>query len=78
MLSRFWGPVGSTVKSDDDVAFVTSYLFGGRRGDEAISHIEQTIRRLPGLEWFDLLGRARASAVARCGVPLEASAPVEA
>lgn len=78
MLRRFWGPVGSTVKSDDDVAFVTSYLFGGRGGDAAITHIEQTIRRLPGLGWFDLLGRARNSAVARCGVPLETQAPVEA
>lgn len=78
MLRRFWGPVGSTVKSDDEVAFVTAYLFGGQRGADAIAHIEQTIRRLPGVEWFDLLGRARDSAVERCGVAWDGVAAVEA
>lgn len=69
LLRRFWGPVGSSVKSDDDVAFVTAYLFEGPEGKAAVEHIEQTIRRLPGLDWFDMLGRARESAVARLGNP---------
>lgn len=67
LLKRFWGPVGTSVKSDDDVAFITAYLFAGTQGKAAIEHIEQTIRRLPGLEWFDMLGQARESAVARYG-----------
>jgi len=67
LLERFWGPVGSSVKSADDVAFITAYLFAGPQGESAVEHIEQTIRRLPGLEWFDLLGRARESAVTRYG-----------
>jgi len=67
LLERFWGPVGSSVKSADDVAFITAYLFAGPKGESAVEHIEQTIRRLPGLDWFDLLGRARKSAVTRYG-----------
>ena len=78
LLRRFWGPVGTSVKSDDDVAFVTAYLYGGQRGAEAVEHIEQIIRRLPGLEWFDLLGRARDSAVERYGNPWERAATAEA
>lgn len=78
LLKRFWGPVGSTVKSDDDVAFLTAYLFGGQRGAAAIEHIEQTIRKLPGLDWFDLLGQARDTAVERCGGAWDGVAAVEA
>lgn len=77
LLRRFWGPVGTSVKSDDDVAFVTAYLFGNSQGADAVDHIEQTIRRLPGLHWFDLLGQARDSAVVRYGSATNPLQPAE-
>ncbi len=58
LLRRFWAPVGSSVKSADDVSFVTRLLFAGDAGRDAVVSIESTIRRLPGLEWFDLMRRA--------------------
>lgn len=58
LLRRFWGPVGSSIKPQSDVAFLSNYLFDGESGRRSVDHIERTIRRLPGLEWFDLLGRA--------------------
>ena len=61
LLRRFWAPVGTSVKPADDVAFVGRFLFGGEEGAEAVRHVEATIRRLPGLAWFDLLGRATQS-----------------
>lgn len=78
LLRRFWGPVGTSVKSDDDVAFMTAYLFGNPHGAAAVLHIEQTIRRLPGLEWFDLLAQARDSAVERYGSAWDRPVPAKA
>jgi hypothetical protein len=58
LLTRFWAPVGSSVKPAADVDFVSRFLFGGDEGADAVRHVETTIRRLPGLDWFDLLERA--------------------
>jgi hypothetical protein len=62
LLRRFWAPVGSSVKPDDDVRFVTSFLFASDEGRDAVRRIEATIRKLPGLGWFDLMQRACAAA----------------
>jgi hypothetical protein len=37
---------------------VIAYLFGDAGGADAVRHAENTIRKLPGLEGFDLLGKA--------------------
>lgn len=67
LLRRFWGPVGSSVKSDADIAFISAFLFGGESGAEAVRHVEETIRRLPGLDWFDMLGKACERGIAEHG-----------
>jgi hypothetical protein len=63
ILRHFWTPVGEGVKTDEEVRWVTRYLFGGIDGLEAAKRIDRTIAGLPGLEWFDLFCRRREDAV---------------
>lgn len=57
MLKRFWTPVGEGVKTARDADYLLLYIFGDSEGQDAISRIDKTMSRLPGLEWFDLLHR---------------------
>jgi hypothetical protein len=53
MLKNFWLPVGAGINSDDDVDFITAYCFGDNEGQEAARHVDATIAKLPGLDWFN-------------------------
>jgi rubrerythrin len=53
MVKTFWLPVGAGIKSDDDVAFITAYAFGDESGQKAARHIDNTVSKLPGLDWFN-------------------------
>lgn len=53
MVKNFWLPVGAGIKSDDDVAFIIAYAFGDEPGQKTVRHIDTTIARLPGLDWFN-------------------------
>jgi hypothetical protein len=55
LIRFFWGPVGSGVVPRDDLQFVARYLFAGRDGLAAARRVDDTIRRLPGLERVPLL-----------------------
>jgi rubrerythrin len=59
LLKRFWTPVGSGVKRDPDVDWMIHFVFGDTIGAGAARRIDSTIAKLPGLAWFDLLGRER-------------------
>jgi len=61
-LSHFWGPVGSGVMPDEEVAFMATYLFGDDAGKAAAARVDMQIDRLPGLDGLELLtSSARAS-----------------
>ncbi|KAF0240689.1 MAG: hypothetical protein FD167_4117 [bacterium] len=53
MVKTFWRPVGAGIKTDEDVAFIIAYAFGDEPGQKAVCHIDSTIAKLPGLEWFN-------------------------
>ncbi len=54
-LSHFWGPVGSGVMPDEEVAFMATYLFGDDAGQAAAARVDMQIDRLAGLEGLELL-----------------------
>ena len=54
-LRRFWAPVGSGVMPDPEVAFLSSYLFGGNEGMAMADRIDRRVDRLPGLADLDLM-----------------------
>jgi len=51
-----WTPVGDGMSPKADVVHIIRYLFDGFEGT-AIARIEDKVRALPGLEWFDLFTR---------------------
>jgi hypothetical protein len=55
MVERFWAPVGSGVQPRSELRFMARYLFSGAEGRAAASKVDDTIRRLPGLERAPLL-----------------------
>jgi hypothetical protein len=55
-LKLGWTPVGDGMSKKEDVCHAVQFLFDGRHGT-AIDRIEQKVRELPGLEWFDLFTR---------------------
>jgi len=71
LLKHFWTPVGSGVKKDPEVEWMIDYLFAGSEGADAVSRIDSTIARLPGLAWFNLFA-ARKRAI-HLEVPAAAS-----
>ena len=52
-LKLAWTPVGDGMCSKEDVLHTIRFLFDGLDG-KAIARVDQKIRELPGLEWFDL------------------------
>lgn len=57
LVRNFWTPVGVTVRGDPSMRRVCHYLFPGIKGVERLASVDQSIARLPGLEWFDLGAR---------------------
>jgi len=57
LLRRFWAPVGSSVRGDAAARRICSTLFAHAAGLHRLKAIDSAIKRLPGLEWFDLAVR---------------------
>lgn len=51
-----WTPVGDGMSPKSEVCHAISFLFDGMDGD-ASQRIDQKVRELPGLEWFDMFTR---------------------
>lgn len=63
-LRLLWEPVGGTM-SPEDRDFVSAYLFGDSAGAASLRKIDETIARLPGIEWFDLVSREITAGIVR-------------
>ena len=48
-LSKFWGPVGSTVMPESEIQFVMGYLFDGEDGLREVRKMDDGIAKLPGM-----------------------------
>src|SRR6478752_463111 len=57
-LTKFWGPVGSGVMSDDEVTHVMNDLFAGPDGRKLVRDIDSHIAKLPGLEGITIVENA--------------------
>ncbi|HME72299.1 MAG TPA: acyl-ACP desaturase [Myxococcota bacterium] len=56
LIESFWAPVGSGVQPREETRFIADYLFSSLDGRAAAQKIDDTIRRLPGLQGLSLLG----------------------
>jgi hypothetical protein len=54
-LRRAWTPVGAGVMPDEEVTFMTGYLFDNDEGRKAAARIDRHIDRLPGLAGLRLI-----------------------
>jgi hypothetical protein len=63
VIRHFWLPVGGGVKPDSEVNWILSFILGDPQGADIARRIDETIARLPGLEWFDRLTRSREDAL---------------
>ncbi|MBA3489765.1 MAG: ferritin-like domain-containing protein [Longispora sp.] len=57
-LRKFWGPVGSGVMPDSEVAHLLTYLFASEEGIKLVTQLDEHVDQLPGLEGLNLLRRA--------------------
>ncbi len=55
LVERFWAPVGSGVAPAEETRFLARYLLSGPDGMAAARKIDDTIRRLPGLDGMPLV-----------------------
>lgn len=65
LLSRFWTPVGEGVKPQHETDFLLRHIFAGPEGADSIDRIDRSMRRLPGLSWFNLLRLRYEAALSR-------------
>ncbi len=63
VIRNFWLPVGGGVKPEGEVDWILSFLLGDPEGAQIATRIDQTIAKLPGLEWFDRLSQSRDQAL---------------
>jgi len=54
-LDHFWSPVGTGVVPDQEVRFLSTYLFGDPDGLAMADRIDRRVDRLPGLGGLNLL-----------------------
>ena len=57
-LDHFWSPVGSGVVPDQEVRFLSTFLFGDHEGRAMADRIDRRVDRLPGLAGLNLLAGA--------------------
>src|SRR5262245_59900843 len=65
LLRRFWTPVGEGVKPHDETDWMLRCLFSDSNGATAAQRIDEAIRRLPGMEWFNMLSSRLSATLAR-------------
>jgi rubrerythrin len=68
-LGRFWAPVGTGVRPQEETDFVVAWLFGGPDGAAAIAAMDEEIEKLPGLAGMRLLATARDATLRRATDP---------
>ncbi len=54
-IQRFWTVVGSGVGGQDNLDYISATMFATKESRHALIQAEERIRKLPGMEWFDLL-----------------------
>ena len=57
-LRKFWGPVGSTISTDEEVTHVMGDLFGGSEGRKLIRDVDSHIAKLPGMTGLTIVETA--------------------
>jgi Fatty acid desaturase len=75
LIENFWAPVGSGVQPRQETRFIAGYLFSSPDGRAAAQKIDDTIRRLPGLQGIPLLGAWLERELPSHRAPLESEAP---
>jgi hypothetical protein len=55
VLKSFWGPVGSTISTPEEVKHVMGHLFAGPDGRKQIRGIDAHIAKLPGMEGLTIV-----------------------
>ncbi len=65
-LEKTWEPVGGPM-NPEHLDFVAVYLFGEGQGRARTREVDETIARLPGMEWFNLLTKSTAASIERVG-----------
>lgn len=65
IIKNFWLPVGGGVKPEAEVNWILGYVLQGSEGEKISRRIDETIAKLPGLEWFDRLTLSRAESLAQ-------------
>jgi hypothetical protein len=63
IIKHFWLPVGGGVKPDAEVNWILNYILRGADGEAVAKRIDETIAKLPGLEWFHRLAECRAESI---------------
>lgn len=59
IIKKFWLPVGGGVKPEQEVDWILTYILRDATGAQVAARIDQTIAKLPGLDWFERLTRSR-------------------
>ncbi|QJU53226.1 ferritin-like domain-containing protein [Herbiconiux sp. KACC 21604] len=54
-LKNFWGPVGSTIMSDEEVKHVMGHIMGGPEGRKEAAKIDAHIAKMPGLSGLTIV-----------------------
>ena len=67
IIRHFWLPVGGGVKPDHEVDWILNYMLSDAAGLQVARRIDQTIAKLPGMEWFDRMERSREECLRRLG-----------
>ncbi len=64
-MERFWAPVGTGVRPQEETDFVVTWLMDGDDGAAASDEMDRTIAKLPGFDGSRLIASARRDALAR-------------
>lgn len=66
-MDHLWAPVGTGVRPQRETDFAVGWLFGDDDGLRAAREMDETIRRMPGMEGSSLTVDARGEALRRLG-----------
>lgn len=77
-LDRFWQPVGTGVRPQEETDFVIVSLFGDPEGRSLVEQLDADVDRLPGLGGLQLFEHAADKARRRASAPAALSRQVAA
>jgi hypothetical protein len=64
-LKRFWSMVGVGIGTPETMDYLFAAYFNSRRGYEELATVDRSIRRLPGLDWWERVTSERDLAINR-------------